>query len=594
MPKKQHIVIGQKGKIMKDEKRILYKGEVINDTFEIIKFIGEGNFAEVYRVKHKYLGQLALKVLKEDISNEFSLDNLIIEANTLSKLTHQNIIRIFDANKFQKSDKAYYYLSTEFVSGESLNQLLLRKYVLNIDLALTIQKDLCSALKCTHDFDPPIIHRDIKPQNVLLSYNNEIPLTKLGDFGLAKFVDKFSFSTNAAGTLTFMAPEGFWDFYNPSSDVFSAGIVFFQMITGQQPWLYDFSKINIKNTEDIETQIIKARKKAHIKPSDLNEYCDKKLEAIINKSIELQYEKRFKNGHEFLNALLEYEIAKSESNKTIIPNLENSTIRVKERGKGFDQVAGMEELKQTLYNDIILPIEKKELYEKYRISVPNGILLFGPPGCGKTFICQKLAQEVNYNFVSVKPSDIASIYVHGTQEKIAVLFNDARKNAPTILFIDELDAIMPIRDDNLTHSYSQEVNEFLTQLSNCSKDGILLIGTSNRPDKIDPAILRTGRIDKLFYVAPPDLKARSALFRLFLQDRPVENKLSYDEFSKLTEGFISSDIEFISNEASRKALLSNSLINDKVISEIINNTKPSISSESLFVYNKFKDLRNFN
>ena len=123
-------------------------------------------------------------------------------------------------------------------------------------------------------------------------------------------------------------------------------------------------------------------------------------------------------------------------------------------GKGFDEIAGMDELKETLYHDMILPLKDKELYEEYRVTLPNGMLLYGPPGCGKTFISRKFATEIAYNFVEIKPSDIASIYVHGTQEKIGKLFDEARSKAPTILFIDEIDAFMPSREGNFCLLYT--------------------------------------------------------------------------------------------------------------------------------------------
>ncbi len=573
--------------------RILEKGEVVSSVITVINFLGEGNFSEVYYVDHKYLGKLSLKVLKPGNEALYDYDKLMNEARILSKITNINIIRVFDANTFIKSNQVLFYISSEFVPGESLMDMFKRKFTLDIDLALSFQKDICSALKCVHENTPIILHRDVKPQNVLVSYQSKTPVAKLGDFGLAIKIEDELMTSSVAGTMTYLANEGFWGFQTPASDVFSAGIVFYQMITGRQAWYYDFNLINNSDKDAVETLILKTRKNKPTLPREITGLCDEKLQSIIMKSIDPKMENRFKNGAEFLGAILEYEAEKSENNKMTVVLSSNESITVKERGKGFDEIAGMDDLKKTLYQDIILPLEQKELYEKYKITVPNGILLYGPPGCGKTFICQKLAQEVSYNFISVKPSDIASIYVHGTQEKIGKLFEDAKKNAPTILFIDELDAVMPRRDDNLGHSYSQEVNEFLTQLSNCSSFGVLLIGTSNRPDKVDPAILRTGRIDKLFYVGPPDFAARISLFKLLLKDRPLDKKLSYEDFAKLTTGYIASDIQFVVNESSRKALLSNSLITDRIILDIINITKPSISMASLEIYNKFKDRREF-
>jgi len=573
--------------------KILEKGEIVSNVITVHNFLGEGNFSEVYYVDHKYLGKLSLKVLKPGNEVLYDYDKLMNEARILSKITHVNIIRVFDANTFIKKGQVLFYISSEFIAGESLKDMFIRKFKLDIDLALSFQKDICSALKCVHENTPTILHRDVKPQNILISYQSINPVAKLGDFGLAIKIDDNLMTSSCAGTMTYLANEGFWGFQTPASDVFSAGIVFYQMITGRQAWYYDFNLINTTDKEAVETMILKTRKNKPVLPRNINGLCDEKLQSIILKSIDPKMENRFKNGGEFLSAILEYEAEKKEKNKLTVVLKSNESITVKEKGKGFDEIAGMDNLKKILYQDIILPLEQKELYEKYKITIPNGILFYGPPGCGKTFICQKLAQEVNYNFISVKPSDLASIYIHGTQEKIRKLFEEARKNAPTILFIDELDAVMPRRDPGLSHSYSQEVNEFLAQLSNCSSFGVLLIGTSNRPDMIDPAILRTGRIDKLFYVGPPDFAARVALFELLLKNRPLDKELSFEDFAKLTTGYITSDIEFVVNEASRAALLKNSLITDAIIIEIINKTKPSISMASLETYNKFKDKREF-
>lgn len=576
----------------KKNNTLLKPGELINEIIEVKKFVGEGAFAEVYRVNHKFLGSLAFKVLKPDAVSNNDIDFLMNEAKILRTLLHPNIIRIFDAGKFKVNSKELFYISSEFVSGESLMQLLQRRLMLNIDLAIKLQKDICSGLKHTHEQETPIVHRDIKPQNVLLCYDAEFPVAKIGDYGIAINMDNLTDKSRIAGTYIYMAPEVFWGCSLPSSDVFSAGLIFYQMIAGQPPWIYDFKSIDYNNSEEIENLIFRTRKKKPQKPSDLNEFCDKRIDNIVFKALEDKVDNRFKNGYEFLNALLEHEIAKSETTKVFVPNLSDSFIRIRERGKGFDEIAGMEELKQNLYNEVILPLEKRELFEKYRITVPNGILLYGPPGCGKTFICQKLAEEVKYNFISIKPSDIASVYVHGTQEKIAKLFGEAEDKSPTIMFIDEIDAVLPKRESNLSHHYSQEVNEFLTQLNNCSKRGILLIGTTNRPENIDNAVLRTGRFDKIIYIGPPDEKARIKLFELFLSDRPVDRKINFIELSQLTENYVSSDIEFIVNESSRDALLSNSLIMHNHLKNAILKIKPSLSLETLKKYEEFKIKRN--
>lgn len=217
-------------------------------------------------------------------------------------------------------------------------------------------------------------------------------------------------------------------------------------------------------------------------------------------------------------------------------------------------VAGMRELKAMLERDVILPLQEPEIYERYRVTLPNGILLYGPPGCGKTFIARKLATLLDFNFVEVSPGNLASIYVHGTQEKITELFANARKQAPCLLFFDELDAMVPNRSDaTVGHHHASEVNEFLVQLNECWRSRVLVVGATNLMDRIDPAVLRPGRLDKKFFVGPPDHEARLDLIKLCLANRPQE-RMDWETCASELEGYTCAEIEFVINEAARHAL----------------------------------------
>jgi len=370
------------------------------------------------------------------------------------------------------------------------------------------------------------------------------------------------------------------------------------MITGIQPWYYDFESVNMEDFEQISNVIISARKEQPRKPSYYNADCSEHISNIILKAISLNLENRFLNAIEFYDALTSKPIeSKTTSNnnteKKSDSNPVNPVDKPKEKGKGFDAIAGMTELKEILYNDVIMPLKEKELYEKYKVSVPNGMLLYGPPGCGKTFIARQFSEEINFNFIELKPSDLASIYVHGTQEKIGLIFKEAREKAPTVIFIDEIDAILPNREGDLGHHYASEVNEFLAQMTECNKDGIFIIAATNRPEKIDPAILRTGRMDKVIYLAPPDYEARLEMFKLFLIDRPVDKDIDINKLAELTNNYVSSDISFLVNEASRNALKERVDISQKHFEESINKYPPSISERQLKKYETFRNNRNF-
>lgn len=234
----------------------------------------------------------------------------------------------------------------------------------------------------------------------------------------------------------------------------------------------------------------------------------------------------------------------------------NIDILIDDLGKtrGFDNVAGMESLKETLRQDIITPLTQKHKYEKFKITIPNGILLYGPPGCGKTFIVRKLAEEIDYTMIEVKHSDVTSPYIHGGVGKIAEVFNRAKAQSPAIMFIDELDGLMPKRRElSGNQSYKlEEINEFLMHLNDAGKNNILVIGATNQLDLIDEAILRPGRFDKKIYVPPPDFNARVHLFQMYLCERPSKN-INYDDLAEQTIEYSSADIEFICDEAARIA-----------------------------------------
>jgi len=583
---------------------LLKKNDTINDTYEVQCHVGQGAFGEVYRVKHKYLGLQILKVFKDEYTAQADIEILTKEAKILSQLTHPNIVRVFETNSFQKDGQERYFITMGFVSGETLAQLLARKGSLPLPLALSIMQDVLSGLALVHANDPPIVHRDISPDNILLSYAGEKPRAMLSDFGLAQFSDYNQQLAGGAGKYIYMAPECFWDVHLPVSDVFSAGVVFYQMIAGVPTWDYDFdSVVDSNNPEDFVTMINRARKKPVPSLAGQHENFPAILETALMKSLALSIEERYLNAGKFLKDLRILFKPVTASQAGVSPSAptvreagagdDNKRYRVRVTDQGFDQIAGMDDLKELLYHDVILPLQEKELYAQYRLSIPNGMLLYGPPGCGKTFIAEKFAEEVGFTFFSIKPSDVASTYIHGTQEKIKELFEKARKHAPSLVFIDEVDALMPSRDADLQHNQASEVNEFLAQMTECGKNNVFLIAATNRPDKIDSAILRTGRLDKLFYLAPPDMVARRKMFDLHLSGRPLEKNVNSEKLAETTENYVASDITFLVDEAARQALKERGPVKQEHLEKAIKKHQPSLSRRQLKIFEKFKDSRSF-
>ena len=168
------------------------------------------------------------------------------------------------------------------------------------------------------------------------------------------------------------------------------------------------------------------------------------------------------------------------------------------------------------------------------------------------------------------------------------MFKDAEENAPTIIFIDEINELVPNRESDVHEMSRSAVNEMLAQMDRTGEKGIFVIGATNYPHTIDPAILRAGRLDKKYYVGVPDLKARKALFELYLKNRPYDFGLDYEELARLTENYVSADIQLIVNDASRTALKLHSKITMDLLCTAIKETSPSISLNELERYQEIK------
>lgn len=276
----------------------------------------------------------------------------------------------------------------------------------------------------------------------------------------------------------------------------------------------------------------------------------------------------------------------------------------------FESIAWMHELKDLFMKEIIEPLREPEKYKKYKLPIPNWVLFFGPPGCWKTFISRKLAEEIGYNFYEIKHSDLATPYIHGSTWKIWEVFAMAKENRPSIVFFDELSWIVPKREnlDIWSQFREEEVNEFLMQLNDASKNQILVIWATNFPDRIDTAIMRAWRMDKRIYIWAPDHQARVELFEMYLKDRPLEG-VDFDKLADLTwweevgetsiwfdtwtsakkfsERYVSSDIQVMCDEFARKALRNNSAITMDICKEVIKNFTPSVSYEDLQYFKSF-------
>ena len=258
--------------------------------------------------------------------------------------------------------------------------------------------------------------------------------------------------------------------------------------------------------------------------------------------------------------------------------------------RGLDAIAGMAELKESMTRDVIEPFLNWEAYEKYGVMPSNGILLFGPPGCGKTFIARQLAEAIRAEIIELSEGSVGSPYIHDTSRNIVQAFKKAEEMAPCVIFVDEISGLMPRRDglSSCSQYRESEINEFLMHMEGSVKRKVLVIGATNYPERIDPAILRSGRMDKRIFIPPPDVEARCELFSLFLEDRPVDSGINVEQLAKLTDGLISSDLKLIVNSAALKALQARSTISMDLLIEEASRHKPSLSPSELNRFSEFE------
>lgn len=219
----------------------------------------------------------------------------------------------------------------------------------------------------------------------------------------------------------------------------------------------------------------------------------------------------------------------------------------------FNNVAGMDPVKEAIRTDIIYPFQHPEVYAKYNKQAGGGILLFGPPGCGKTFIAKATAGEIEADFISLAIHELISPFSGEGERILHEQFEKARENAPTVLFFDEIDAI------GMSRAKTQGVlrtlvNQFLTELDGLGSDNedVLVIGATNLPWEVDAALRRPGRFDKVLFVPPPDKAARARMFELNMAGKPHED-INYQQLAETTKQYSAADIVRICDESSEVA-----------------------------------------
>jgi len=223
----------------------------------------------------------------------------------------------------------------------------------------------------------------------------------------------------------------------------------------------------------------------------------------------------------------------------------------------WTDIGGLEKVKEELRMAIEWPLKYPELFEKSGAKAPKGILLYGPPGCGKTLLAKAVANESESNFISVKGPEILSKWVGESERAIREVFRKARQAAPCIIFFDEIDAIAPMRGSGIGDSRVTEriISQLLTEIDGLEElRNVVVIAATNRPDLLDPALLRPGRFDRLIYVSPPDLQTRKEILKVHTRNKPLADDVNLDKLAELTEGYTGADLEALCNTAAILAI----------------------------------------
>ena len=222
----------------------------------------------------------------------------------------------------------------------------------------------------------------------------------------------------------------------------------------------------------------------------------------------------------------------------------------------WSDVGGLADVRRRIEEAIQWPIEHKDLFEETKTEPPGGVLLHGPPGTGKTLLAKVVAHESEANFISVNTSELMSKWIGEAEKQVTKTFQRARHSAPCILFLDEIDSLTPTRGSSGGNQVSERVvSQLLVELDGIEKlTGVVVIGATNRPDIIDPALLRAGRLELQLELTAPDRETRKEIFRVHSEGKPLAGSVSFDELAAETEGFVGADIESVCQRASMRAI----------------------------------------
>lgn len=551
--------------------------------------IKDSTYAETYRVKDAAGKNFFLKLFNyaKLHHTQFDENDNVLELVISKQLNQPNLTHYHDSGELVLGGQKMAYIVYDFISGETLAQKTGREMGCTVYEAKQYVLGVLEGVKFLHNLANPVIHNELTTENVMLDMKDNTP--KIIDFGYARFLSQNRNAFQKDGLNPYyMAPEAFNGIFTIQSDIYSVGAMLYHLLFGLPPYYAALPQYQADRNTMVDS-ILRERQKILPMFNIGKPGLDKQFENTLRKALAFNVDDRFQTADEFIKALNNEVMVESlplpQKQKPKQAETEHS-----KSGNGFADVAGMDELKEQMHVDVINALNNPEEYKEYGITIPNGMLLYGPPGCGKTFFAKKFAEEVGFNFMVKTPADLKSRYVNATQENIKKMFEEAYKNAPTIIFIDEINELVPDRNGNIHEMAESAVNEMLSQMDRTGEKGVFIIGASNLPQKIDTAILRAGRLERHFYVGPPDFTARKLLFEKNLQNRKaLDFGIDYGKLANMTANFVSADIQLIVDDAARKALQRHEKISMQILEETIKGKKPSLTAEQIRQYEIIRD-----